>query len=140
MAEYVIDATDLLVGRLATQAARAALHGKNVKVINCEKAVFSGKKTMIIENWKRKYGMGVPKKGPFIHRFPDKFVRRVIRGMLPYKQPRGRDAFERIMCYIGNPDDAKGETIEGANAEKLPNTRYVRVGVICKELGGKWHE
>ena len=38
----VIDATDLLLGRFAGYAAKQALLGKEIRVINCEKAVVSG--------------------------------------------------------------------------------------------------
>lgn len=140
---YVIDASGLLVGRLATYAARAALHGKDVAVINCEHAVISGRRRTTIEEWKRRFVQGVPRKGPYIHRYPDRMVRRIIRGMLPYKAPRGRAAFERTMCYIGVPAEFKGvETVkfDDAQASKLPNTRAMTIGQLCKELGGEWHE
>lgn len=144
MAEtIVIDAAGKLVGRIGTQAATAALHGKTVRIVNCERAVISGRKRMVIEQWKRKSEMGVPKKGPFIHRTPDRLVRRIIRGMLPHRQPRGRAAFERILCYIGTPaefKDATPITLDGASFEKLPNSRFITIGQVCKELGGKWYE
>ncbi|MBR9700789.1 50S ribosomal protein L13 [Candidatus Woesearchaeota archaeon] len=136
----VIDATDLLVGRMATQVARAALHGKEVRIINCDKAVVSGHKQAIVSSWKTKYARGVPKKGPFYRRQPDRLVRRMIRGMLPYKTPRGRDAFKRVLTYIGAPEEFKNaQTIKGAHLDKLPNIRYLTMGQICKELGGDWH-
>jgi large subunit ribosomal protein L13 len=139
---YVIDATDTLIGRLATQAARAALHGKTVRVINCEKAVISGSKRFLVTEWKRRYVQGVPRKGPYIHRYPDRMVRRIIRGMLPYHNPRGREAFERLMCYIGTPTElhaAKPVQIE-AKSTKLPTAKFMTMGDLCKEIGGKWHD
>lgn len=136
----VIDAAGHLAGRIATQAAREALHGKEVRIINADKAMISGKRRMNIQQWKRRYDMGVPKKGPFIHRQPDRLLRRIIRGMLPYKTPRGRDAFSRVLCYVGAPAEFKGAiTIKEAHSDKLPNTRMITIGEICKELGGKWH-
>lgn len=131
----IIDAKDAIVGRIATVAAKKALQGEKVAVINCEKAVLSGTKKRLVADWKRKFSMGVPRKGPFIHRSPDRFVRRIIRGMLPYKKPRGAEAFKNIMCYIGAPE-MQGDSlvIEGASAERLE--LYVTVGTICKELGG----
>jgi large subunit ribosomal protein L13 len=139
----VIDASGLLVGRLATQAARHALHGKTVRIVNCEKAVISGSKAFLVSEWKRRFVQGVPRKGPYIHRFPDRMVRRIIRGMLPHRQPRGREAFEALMCYIGVPSELKEMptiTLEDAKASTLPNRRYLTMGELCKELGGKWHE
>ena len=140
---FVIDAENMLVGRLATQAARAALHGHTVRVINCEKAVVSGSKRFLVGEWRRRFLQGVPRKGPYIHRYPDRIVRRIIRGMLPHHNPRGREAFENTMCYIGVPTELKGVkaiTLPEANVEKLPSTRYLTVAELCKEIGGRWHE
>lgn len=140
---YVIDAANAIVGRVATQAAKQALHGYKVRVINAEKAVITGRKRWIIDEWKRRFVQGVPRKGPYIHRYPDRILRRIIRGMLPHHQPRGRVAFANTMCYIGVPTELKGveaHKIAGAAATKLPTTRYLTIGEVCKELGGKWHE
>ena len=140
---YVIDAEGSLVGRIATQAARQALHGYTVRVVNAEKAVISGSKKFLVTEWKRRFVQGVPRKGPYIHRYPDRIVRRIIRGMLPYHQPRGRVAFENTLCYIGVPTELKGVEavkIAGAAATKLPTTRYLTIAELSKELGGKWHE
>ncbi len=140
---YVIDASGLIAGRVATAAATAAMHGRRVSIVNCEKAAISGRKRMIIDAWTRKYGMGVPKKGPFVRRIPDRFLRRIIRGMLPYKTERGREALRNVLCYVGTPAQLKGAktvTFPNARVDKLPNARFMTVGALCKELGGKWHE
>lgn len=140
---YVIDAEDALVGRIATQAARQALHGYKVRVINADKAVISGSKRFLVPEWRRRFLMGVPRKGPYIHRYPDRMLRRIIRGMLPHRQPRGRAAFENTLCYIGVPTELKGveaHKIAGAAVSKLPNTRYMTMAQLCKEIGGNWHE
>ena len=139
----VIDATDLIVGRLATRAAKDAMHGKTVRVINCEKAIISGSKAFLVGEWKRRFGMGVPRKGPYIDRYPDRIVRRIIRGMLGHHTPRGREAYARVMCYIGVPaefKDAKAITFEDAKASELASARYLTIATLCKEMGGKWHE
>jgi large subunit ribosomal protein L13 len=140
---FIIDAEGMLVGRIATQAAREALHGKKVRVVNAEKAIVSGSKDFLVAEWTRRFHQGVPRKGPYIHRLPDRMVRRIIRGMLPYHQPRGRVAFENTMCYIGVPTELKGMPavkIAKAAATKLPTTRYLTVAQLCKEIGGRWHE
>ena len=50
-----------------------------------------------------------------------------------------KDAFHNVMCYIGTPDEFKNMEITNvnANASKLSTLNMVRVGEICKELGGK---
>ncbi len=140
--ELIIDAKEAILGRVAAYAAKQALLGKTVKVVNAEKAVVSGTKRTTISEAKRKKAMGVPRKGPFYSKLPDRYVRRVIRGMLPYKQPRGRAAYERILCYIGDPQTIEGERVRvpGADASKLPNLKYLTVATICEELGGKHYE
>ena len=138
----IIDAEYLIVGRIATVVAKKALLGEKIDIVNCEKAVMTGNKKEISQRYREKRERGQPTKGPFIPRRPDMFVRRVIRGMLPYKQEKGRKAFERIMCYLGVPDefkDKKLETIEKANISKVMNLKNIPVGEICKEMGAKYH-
>lgn len=142
MVTITIDATNAIVGRIGAYAAKQALLGKTINIVNAEKAIVSGAKKTTITEAKRKKAMGVPRKGPYQSKLPDRYVRRIIRGMLPYKQPRGRAAYERIMCFIGDPAVIEGEriTLPGADAAKLPNLKRLTVGRICEELGGKRYE
>lgn len=136
----IIDATDLILGRMASVAAKKALLGEEIKIVNCEKAVITGSKKYLLEKYKSKRDKGVPLKGPYFPRMPDRIVRRTIRGMLPYKKPRGRDAFKRVMCYIGVPDEFSREktiTIKEANLSKLPTLKYLTIRQISKNLGAK---
>ncbi len=136
----IINAENLILGRVATVAAKKALMGENVDIVNCEKAVMTGNKKEILARYKKKREMGQVYHGPYIFRMPDVFVKRVIRGMLPYKQEKGRKALERISCYKGVPEEmeeGKMETIEKANISKVPSLRYVIVKDICKSMGEK---
>ncbi len=135
----IIDAKGLILGRLATYAAKQALLGEEVAIVNCEGAVVSGRKDTVIGRFRQRIKRGTHKKGPFIPRSPEFFVKRTIRGMLPYKQKKGREAYERIKCYRGVPEELKGkETVRVENAESSKLTiDYGSVGTICKELGGK---
>lgn len=136
----VIDATDLIAGRLATRVAKMALLGEEVVVVNSEKAIITGKKESVFAKYKNLSEKGVPKKGPFLHRMPDKLLRRIIRGMLPYKKPRGKDAFGRIKCYVGLPEklkDAHLETFKEANISKVPSLKYTYILSISRKLGAK---
>jgi len=133
-----IDANDLILGRMATVVAKKSLLGERVNIVNCENAVITGKKREIINNFKHRRTRTGPVKGPFIHRRSDMIIKRVIRGMLPYKKSKGREAFQRIKCFVGMPEDIKDlETIEKANVNKMPNLKYIKVGLLVKELGGK---
>ncbi|MFT4250830.1 MAG: 50S ribosomal protein L13 [Candidatus Woesearchaeota archaeon] len=133
----IIDATDLKLGRLATVAAKAALEGEEVTIINSEKAVITGNKDYIVRKYQARRERGGPHWGPFPPRMPDRFVRRTIRGMLPYKTPRGRDALKRVMCYIGNPHQLEAKSLDTAHISTSQTLRFMRVGAICELLGGK---
>jgi large subunit ribosomal protein L13 len=136
----IIDATNLLIGRMATRVAKKALLGEKIDVINCEKAVISGTKANLVEKYKLKLQRGQIRKGPYVYRRPDMFVRRTMRGMLPYKQAKGREAFSRIRCYVGLPEELKkqrAQTITEANVAKLPVLKYVPVGELCRLIGAK---
>jgi len=137
----IIDAKDLIVGRMANQVAKLALAGEKVNIINCEKAVITGTRKNILAKIKHKRDIGDPYKGPFFPRMPDRLVRRMIRGMLPWKKARGREAFKRVMCYIGVPEkfaNEKIETIEAADYSRLKTAKYLRVKDISIMLGAKW--
>ncbi len=139
----IIDATDLILGRMASFVAKKALLGEKIDIINCENAVITGNKDFILAKYRQRRQRGIPLKGPFYPRMPDRLVRRAIRGMLNYKKPRGREAFERIMCYINIPEqfkDKKTQTIEKANIAKVPSLQYLEVGKLCKLLGAKTTE
>ena len=136
----IIDATNLIAGRLATYAAKQALLGNQVKIVNSEKAIISGKKENTFDDYLTRREMGTHAKGPFIHRGPERILRRVVRGMLPYKKPRGKEAFSRVLCYVGIPDefkDKKTVSIKKANMSKLPKLKYVDLRTVSKRLGAK---
>ncbi|MBN2421018.1 50S ribosomal protein L13 [Candidatus Woesearchaeota archaeon] len=135
----IIDATDLVAGRLAAVAAKQALLGNKVDIINCENAVISGKRNHIIADYHHNITTrGTPGHGPFISRMPDRFLRRIIRGMLPHKDNKGINAFKRIMCYIGTPKEFEGkktETVKNADIKERQLVKFIRLSELCKHLG-----
>jgi len=136
----IIDGKNQILGRLASFVAKKALLGETVDIINCEHITITGKKETTLQRYQQKRSMGSPFKGPFLSRMPDRFVRRVIRGMIPYKQHKGIEAFKRIMCHTGVPQEFEGkktEKIKGIDVSKLPNLKYITVGTVCRHLGGK---
>jgi len=137
----IINASDMILGRLASYVAKKALLGEKVDVVNCEKAVLTGNRKSVLADYKRRNERGSrPTKGPFMPKMPDRFVRRCIRGMLPYKQEKGIKAFKRVMCYIEIPDEFKDkqiETIDDFNVSKVPSLKYVYIGEICKLMKGR---
>ena len=138
--KMVIDATDLILGRLAAKAAKQVLQGESVTIVNCEKAVITGDRKQILENYAQKFDVGQVNQGPYFPRRPDMLVRRTIRGMLPRKKPKGRAAFARVKCYIGVPSQIKQEEIKSvpeASLERIKKAAHMTMSELCKHLGYK---
>ena len=136
----IIDATDLIIGRMGTVIAKKALNGETINIVNCENSILTGDKKKLLIEYKRRFDMGTHTTGPFMPKIPERFVKRIIKGMLPHKKPRGREALSRIKCFRGVPEEfanEKIETIPSANFKKLKTLKYLKVQEICKFLGGK---
>ena len=106
----VVDATDHIAGRLASNVAKLLLKGNRVSIINCEKIMISGSRSNIIKEYRDFLEIASilhPKHGPFHPRRPDTIITRMIRGMLPRDKPSGRTAHSRLRAYIGAPKDLK---------------------------------
>lgn len=137
--DAIINAEGLILGRMASVVAKRLMIGERITIVNAEKAVISGKRKSKVDETKRFLKVGSPGKGPFHYRRPDRIVRKVIRGMLPYKQPKGKRAYRRLKVFIGIPDELKGremETLAFAKAEKLRCPRFT-LGELAKEIGWK---
>jgi len=132
----IIDGNEAVLGRLATVVAKKALLGETIDIVNAEKIVVSGKKEVVFAKYKRLHDMGTPRKGPYYITQADRFVKRIIRGMVPYKQEKGREALERIKCHVGVPKAFEGKDMETLAAKGL-RTNCVAVSEICKHIGGK---
>ncbi|MFA5992325.1 MAG: 50S ribosomal protein L13 [Candidatus Pacearchaeota archaeon] len=103
--EIVIDGANATMGRLASYAAKQALNGDKVIILNANDVIIVGHKKSIVEDFKEliKKG-GSSLKGPRIVRTPERILKRTIRGMLPHKQGRGSDALDRVVCYNDVPE------------------------------------
>ena len=138
--KMIIDATNLILGRLASKAAKQALSGEEIIVINCEKAIVTGDKKHIFDSYIAKFDIGQVNQGPYFPRTPDQLVRRTIRGMLPRKKPKGRAALERIKCYVGMPSQIKldgAKTLPEASGERIKKAASITVLELCKHIGYK---
>lgn len=112
---YLIDATDKVLGRLATQIA-TILRGKNkvmytphvdvgdyVVVINAEKVKLTGKK-----DEQKHYNSHSGYPGGFrvrtvrevLEKHPERVIEHAVRGMLP-KTTLGRAMFKKLKVYVG---------------------------------------
>ena len=102
----VIDGENAVLGRIASYAAKQALLGNNVVVVNCDKIVISGRRARTVADYKitRARG-GHSQKGPVFPTMPSRIVKRTIRGMLSHKEGRGASAFKKIKCYENIPKE-----------------------------------
>lgn len=133
MEEIIIDATNATLGRLASYAAKQALQGKKVIILNSEKAIITGRKKFIIKKYQtRRRRGGTAMKGPLISKLPEKIVKRTIRGMLNYKEGRGREAFKRILCFKGIPEKYKDKKMLKAGKEK--HCIYVGLEEVSRKI------
>ncbi|MGB9748398.1 MAG: 50S ribosomal protein L13 [Candidatus Woesearchaeota archaeon] len=137
----IINAENMILGRLASYVAKKLLLGERVEIINCEKAVVSGSKEYVLEKYRTKFSRGSPRKGPFFSRRPEAIVKSTIKGMLPHKQERGIKALKNLKCYSGIPENMKTNNVVDANnlkkfsIEKLSNTKFVTLKELSKLLG-----
>jgi large subunit ribosomal protein L13 len=133
-ADVVVDARDCIMGRVASKVAERALDGESVAVINAEQAVITGREDQVMEKFKdrRRHGSD---RGPEYPKRPDRIFKRSIRGMMPYKTSSGREAFESVRVYVGNPHDKDGDVLEGTSLDRLSNIKFVSLGDVSVELG-----
>ena len=112
---YVIDATDVTLGRLASQVANV-LHGKNkptftphidcgdyVIITNASKVKLTGNKLkdkMYYNHSRYAGGLRERNAQTMIDRYPVEMVERAVKGMLP-KGPLGRKMIKKLFVYAG---------------------------------------
>lgn len=134
----IINAKGLILGRMASVVAKRLLNGEKIIIVNAKDAVISGKRLSVIRKMHDFLQIGHPKKGPLHARRPETIVKRAIRGMLPYKTPRGKKAFKRLRVYMGVPEELKNrpaETIPEADVNRLKG-RYITVGELAQLIQG----
>jgi large subunit ribosomal protein L13 len=134
----IIDAKDLVLGRLGSVVAKRLLLGEEIKIVNCKDVVVLGKKKYLVERYKNKLSNKVVKQGPYYSRSPADMVKKAFRNMLPYKNQRGIDAYKRLKCYNSTPSillNSEKEVIEKARVNEESVFYYSYMGDICKVLG-----
>ncbi len=113
---YVVDATDLILGRLSTEIA-TVLRGKHkttytphfdsgdyVIVVNAEKIALSGKKLSDKKYYRHSGfsgGLKVRTAAEMLDKQPQKVLELAIKGMLP-RGPQGDNMYRRLFVYVGN--------------------------------------
>lgn len=132
----IIDASGLVLGRMATDIAKRALNGEEVHIVNAEKAVITGaSKKSIQERYTFKREVGTHRKGPFFPREPHLIVKRTVRGMLNYQSSSGRAAYKRIKAHIGVPKELAGQATIIVESAKRDPRMFVTVAELSTYLG-----
>ena len=112
---YVIDATDIPLGRVASKAAHI-LRGKhkatytphidcgdNVIIINCEKVKLTGnkeEKKMYYDHSMYPGGLRERTAKVMREKYPVEMIERAVKGMLP-KTRLGRQMYKKLFVYAG---------------------------------------
>lgn len=134
----VINAEKHILGRLSTNVAKRILNGEDVIIVNAEKAIITGNRDMIFDNYTAKYKRGKQINGPFFPKRADLILKRTIRGMIPFKSSHGREVYRHLKVFVGVPKDlvsAQMETVE--TATNLWTDKYVTVGEVAEHLGSR---
>jgi len=136
-ADVVVDARDCIFGRVASNVAQRALDGETIAVVNAEEAVITGNEDQIMEKFQKRREVGSDR-GPYYPKRPDGIFKRSIRGMLPHKKTRGREALSNVRVYVGNPyedHDLDAEILEGTSLDRLSNIKFVSLGDVSESIG-----
>lgn len=135
----VINAEDTIIGRLASHVAKRLLLGEQIIIINAEKGLISGNPGSIAERYLRLYHIKTrsnPLKGPFYPRKPDQILKRTIRGMLPYRKSKGKEAFKRLKVFTDFPNVFQNQQIELIESTKKnnPKSPYITLGELFEKI------
>ena len=140
----VVDATDHIAGRLASNVAKLLMQGNRVSIVNCEKIMMSGTRSNQIKEYREFLEINSIinyKHGPVHYRRPDTLMAKMIRQMLPFdRKPSGKESYQRLRTYIGSPKELKSlEKIQFEKAKiKKSASNYTTVGELCRVIG--WTE
>ena len=133
-----IDASGQVMGRLCSVIAKRLLGGEEVVVVNAEKALITGSREDILEEFRWRRRVGSQRKGPYYPRTPEMILKRAVRGMLPRKKTKGKDALKKLRVYVSVPDEyvkKKLEKVEEASSEGIGS--FVTLDEISKHLGAR---
>ena len=134
----IVNAENMVVGRLASIVARELLDGEEIVIVNAEKAVITGNKDYIIKKYFERRNIGSVRKGPYYPKMPDRILKRTIRGMLPMKKPKGKNAYKRLKVYMGVPNEFGDR--EFINFDDAKNTKlkgFITLKDLSISLGAK---
>ena len=101
----IIDGKDHILGRLSSVVAEKIMDGEEVVVLNARDIIVTGEKYRTFADYKNIDDLGKIRKGPYPPRRADLLMKRTVRGMIPFKKPKGREAYKRLKVYVGVPKE-----------------------------------
>merc|ERR1719384_1265539 len=111
------------MGRLSSIVAKLILNGQKVVIVRCEEINISGNfyrnKLKYLDFLKKRCNVK-PSRGPFHFRAPSKIFWRTVRGMIPHKTERGKDALKLLRVKSGR--------------------KYCSLGRLGHEVGWKYQD
>jgi len=131
--EIIIDAQGAVAGRLSGFAAKRALQGNRIIVVNSEKARIIGRKNIILADYIKRRALGKgAQKGPHFPYKPDMILRRIIRGMLPWKRTTGREKYREIKCFISIPSEYQSKMGNAIKFEEKKALNYLTLEELSR--------
>ena len=145
----VVDATDQIVGRMASRVAKLLQEGWEVAIVNAEKAVLSGDPRMVVKGYQILLDVKVHT-NPYRNkikrpRTPIGIIKDAVKGMLPKHNTKGREALKRLKVYIGEPQEVEEKfKKEGYARISFPDAKairlsgkYITVAEVARRMGWK---
>jgi large subunit ribosomal protein L13 len=138
----VVDATNCIAGRMCSHVSKLLLQGNKVAIVNAEKAMLSGNRYKVIDQYKEHLEINSvtnPIHGPFHPRRPDTMLTKMVRGMVPKQKTSGIEAHQRLRVYIGVPEEMKSTQMQSFEDSKItkPEAYYISMGDVAKQIGWK---
>ena len=133
-ADVVVDARNCILGRVASEVAQKALAGEKVAIVNAEDTVVTGSEDDVMSVYRKRVEVGSDQ-GPYYPKRPDRIFKRAVRGMVPYKTDKGREALSNVRVYVGNPFDEDGDLLDDTSLDRLSNIKFISLGEVSENLG-----
>jgi ribosomal protein uL13 len=139
----IINGEGHILGRLASLISKKLLEGEEIIVVNADQIVITGSKDWIYARYKQRRdrkSISNPRDlGPKYPRRPEDIFRRTVRGMLPYKKPKGRTAYKGLKAFVGVPKEfSEIETDTLSQAQYKNIKKGLKLSEVSKLLGAKF--
>ncbi|MFA5049688.1 MAG: 50S ribosomal protein L13 [Candidatus Micrarchaeia archaeon] len=134
----VIDGNGMIFGRIASRISKELLKKNQIILVNAEKILISGDPKAIVDRYTVKRSLknkANPEKSSHFSRVPKMFVKRIIRGMLPWKRPRGKEAYRNLTVYEGIPENITQKPVVFEDCRPKNISKYITIEKICKRFG-----